>query len=148
MSIMKNPDGVRYTEIPKDYSDGRTKQSFKDETDVNVIIKKHARMGTLSHLEQWGGQYGDFSDFDFHEAQNRIAQGTSMFEQLPSSVRNQFRNDPAAFFDFVTDQENAGQLEKLLPELAESRDAPLPTARDMVDPEPAPEAPSDGPDGP
>ena len=64
------------TKQPTDYSDGRTKQSFKDETDVNQIIAKHTRMGTLSHLEQWGGQYGDWSDFDFQEAQNQIARAT------------------------------------------------------------------------
>ena len=71
------------TKQPTEYKDGRTKQSFKDETDVNAIIKKHTRMGTLSHLEQWGGQYGDLADFDFQTAQNQIAKANSMFEQLP-----------------------------------------------------------------
>ena len=52
------------TQQPQEYTDGRTKQSFKDETDVNLIIQKHTRMGTLSHLEKWGGQYGDLSNFD------------------------------------------------------------------------------------
>ena len=34
------------TKQPTEYTDGRTKQSFKDETDVNNIIAKHARMDT------------------------------------------------------------------------------------------------------
>ena len=74
------------TNQPTEYTDGRTKQSFKDETDVNQIIAKHTRMGTLSHLEQWGGQYGDWSEFDFQKAQNQIARANSMFEQLPFSA--------------------------------------------------------------
>ncbi len=80
------------------YKDGRTKQSFRDETDVNQIINKHARMGTLSHLEQWGGQYEDLSNFDFQTAQNQIAKANSMFEHLPPAVRNKFSNSPERFF--------------------------------------------------
>ena len=126
MSFMKNEEGVRLTQLPKDYSDGRTKQSFKDETDVNFIIQKHTRMGTLSHLEQWGGNYGDFSDFDFQKAQNQIANANSMFEQLPAGVRNEFKNSPELFFDYVNDPENKENLAELLPELAAPRNKPLP----------------------
>ena len=94
------------TKQPEEYTDGRTKQSFKDETDVNQIIAKHTRMGTLSHLEQFGGQYGEMADFDFQDAQNQIAKANSMFEQLPSAVRNQFSNSPEQFFEYVNDPEN------------------------------------------
>jgi len=130
-----------------DYSDGRTKQSFKDETDVNKLIEKHTRMGTLSHLEQWGGQYGDLSGFDFQEAQNQMAKANSMFEALPSSVRNQFRNDPERFFNFVNDPENADDLAKKLPELAKRGSRPLPTPAEAEDPAPAPEPAPEPPEG-
>ncbi|AXL15449.1 internal scaffolding protein [Microviridae sp.] len=129
------------TKQPESYEDGRTKQSFKDETDVNLIIQKHTRMGTLSHLEQWGGQYGDLSDFDFQEAQNQLAKANSMFEQLPSSVRNKFSNDPERFFEFVNAEENRDRLAEELPELAKPGTRPLPTAKDVIDPETAPEEP-------
>lgn len=135
------------TKQPTDYSDGRTKQSFKDETDVNQIVAKHTRMGTLSHLEQWGGEYGDWSDFNFQEAQNQIARANSMFEQLPSAVRNQFSNDPARFLEFVNDPENADDLDKKLPELAAPRTKPLPEAKDRVDTETAPETAPEAPEG-
>jgi len=130
-----------------DYSDGRTKQSFKDETDVNNIIAKHTRMGTLSHLEQWGGQYGDWSNFDFQEAQNQIANANTMFEQLPSAVRKRFANSPEKFLEYVNNPENSEDLATKLPELAAKRTRPLPTAKDVVDPEPAPtepETPTEG----
>jgi len=135
------------TQQPTEYTDGRTKQSFKDETDVNQILAKHARMGTLSHLEQWGGQYGDWSDFDFQEAQNRIANANSMFEQLPSAVRNRFANSPEKFLEYVNDPANKDDLREKLPELAAPRSKPLPENKDVVDPEPAPEPAPEPPPG-
>lgn len=134
------------TQQPKEYKDGRTKQSFKDEADVNWIVKKHARMGTLSHLEQWGGQYGDLAGFDFQEAQNQLAKASSMFEQLPSETRNRFSNSPERFFEFVNNPENQDQLAEKLPELAKPGYKALPTNKDVVDPEPAPEAPPKPPE--
>jgi len=131
------------TKQPTEYTDGKTKQSFKDETDVNLIIQKHTRMGTLSHLEKFGGQYGDLSNFDFQEAQNQIANANSMFEQLPSAVRNQFANSPEKFFEFVNDPENSEQLAQKLPELAKPGQRPLPTAKDVIDPVEAPEEPTE-----
>ena len=127
------------TKQPTEYTDGRTKQSFKDETDVNLIIQKHTRMGTLSHLEQWGGQYGDLGDFDFQEAQNQLAKANSMFEQLPSAVRNKFSKDPERFFNFVNAEENRDRLAEELPELAKPGNRALPTAKDVKDPVPTTE---------
>ena len=136
MSYMRNSEGVRLTQIPKVYDDGRTKQSFKDETDINNIIEKHTRMGTLSHLEQWGGQYGDLSDFDFQEAMNQQAKANTMFEQLPAKTRAKFANSPEKFFEFVNDPKNKDDLAKKLPELAAPRTKPLPEPKDTPDPTP------------
>ncbi len=135
------------TKQPTEYTDGRTKQSFKDETDVNQIIAKHTRMGTLSHLEQWGGTYGDWSDFDFQDAQNQIANANSMFEQLPAALRNQFANSPEQFLKYVNDPANKDDLAEKLPELAAPRSKPLPQNRDVVDPVTAPPAPPQPPEG-
>lgn len=133
------------TKQPQAYEDGRTKQSFKDETDVNLIIQKHTRMGTLSHLEKWGGQYGDWANFDFQEAQNQIANAHSMFEQLPAAVRNQFSNSPEQFLNFVNDPENRDDLAKKLPELAKPGSRPLPTPKEVTDPKAASETPPEPP---
>jgi phage internal scaffolding protein len=103
---------------PKNY-DNMTKQSFKDATDVNKILAKHSITGSLSHLEKYEGTYGDFSDFDFLEAQNQIARGKQIFEELPAEVRREFGNNPGAFFEFANDPANVGKLEKVLPKIAE-----------------------------
>jgi len=149
MSFMRNEEGVRLTQLPKDYSDGQTKQSFKDQTDVNKIIARHARSGTLSHLEQWGGQYGDLSGFDFQTAQNQIAKANSMFEQLPAEVRREFSNSPERFFEFVNDPENSDSLAEKLPDLAKPG-TQLPNVRPTgsnppAEPEPAPADPEPTP---
>ena len=36
-----------------EYKDGRTKQSFKDSTDINKILKKAQRTGSIAHLNKY-----------------------------------------------------------------------------------------------
>lgn len=101
-----------------EYTDGRTKQSFKDETDINIILRRAQKAGTLSHLEKYQGVYADFSDFDFMEAQINLTRGREVFDALPSEIRKEFSNSPAAFFGYVNDPANADDLRKKLPGLA------------------------------
>ncbi len=103
----------------KDYKDGRTKQSFRDETDINQILKRAQKSGTISHLNKYEARYGDFSGFDFFEAQLKLAQGATMFADLPVEIRREFNQSPAQFFDYVNDPANKDDLKKLLPALAE-----------------------------
>lgn len=105
---------------PLDYSDGRTKQAFKDETDINKILKKAQKAGSLSHFMKHGAVYGDFSDVpDLIEAKHRIDAGQAIFDELPSELRREFANDQFRFFEYVNDPANAARLPELLPELAE-----------------------------
>ncbi len=101
------------------YTDGRTKQSFKDETDINKILKRAQKSGTISHLNQYEARYGDFTGFDFFEAQLKISQGGEIFAALPTEIRNEFNQSPAKFFDFVNDPANKDDLARVLPALAE-----------------------------
>ena len=96
-----------------------TKQSFKDECDINKILKRAQKAGTLSHLEQYQGVYGDFADFDFLEAQINLTKGREVFDALPSELRSEFHNSPAEFFNYVNDPANADDLRRKLPALAE-----------------------------
>ena len=101
------------------YNDGRTKQSFADETDINKILKRAQKSGTISHLNQYEPRYGDFSHFDFGEAQLKLAQGREIFDALPVELRSEFSNRPGDFFDYVNNPENKDRLGELLPALAE-----------------------------
>jgi hypothetical protein len=100
------------------YADGRTKQSFKDETDINKVLRKAQRAGTLSHLQKHGAFYGDFSDVDgLLVAHENIKRGQAIYDELPSEVRREF-GDMYEFFAYVNDPANAGELEDKLPDLA------------------------------
>ena len=101
------------------YDDGRTKQSFKDETDINKILARAAAGGTISHLAKHGAVYGDFTDVDdLLTAHARLKKGQAIFQDLPGELRREFGNDMGAFFRYVNDPANAERLPELLPGLA------------------------------
>lgn len=100
------------------YKDGRTKQTFKDETDINKILARAQKTGTISHINKFEGSYGDFSDFDFFEAQIMLTKGREIFDALPSEIRSEFNQSQAQFFAYVNDPANKDDLLKKLPGLA------------------------------
>ncbi len=92
---------------------GRTKQAMSAECDVNLIMKKYQKTGAISHFRNNSGEYGFASGIDFHSAMNIIVKAQTMFSDLPSSIRNKFGNDPAAFLDFAQDPDNADAMAEL-----------------------------------
>lgn len=107
-----------------DYSkDGRTKQTFKAETDINTILKRFSSKGVISHLAKFKPQYGDFGgSYDFAESLDKLNKGQGIFDALPSEVRREFDQDPGKFFDYVNDPGNSERLDELMPEIAERGD--------------------------
>ncbi len=103
---------------PKKYTDGRTKQSFRDECDINLIMQRAAQGGTISHLAKYEGTYSDFSDYDFFEQTQMLTRGREIFDDLPAELRREFGQSPAAFFQYVNDPENVKTLAEKLPALA------------------------------
>ena len=97
---------------------GRTKQSFRDECDVNKIMKKFKKAQGVAFLDRYqgylSGQFGDFSEVvDYRTALEQVRQANTVFDRLPAVVRKRFGNDTAAFLDFVHDPANAGELVKM-----------------------------------
>ncbi len=107
------------TKQPQEYPDGMTKQSFKDETDINKLLHRAQKTGTISHLAKHEGTYGDFADYDFFGNQLQLTRGREIFDELPSEIRAEFQNSPAGFFKFVNDPANRDRLDKILPALAQ-----------------------------
>lgn len=128
--------------------DKRTKQAFMAETDINRLLARAQKDGSLSHLEAHGAEYGEYSTFDFHESMNRLARGNEIFGRLPSELRNEFNNDPGAFFAFVNDEANKDKLPDLFPALARPGRYNLdvrPTSPPGATTEPAPVDPPSAP---
>ncbi len=109
----------QFKTVQPKYLDGRTKQSFKDETDINKLLARAQKTGTISHLNKHEAHYGDFETFDFFEANLKLTAGREIFDDLPSEIRSEFDQSPAKFFQYVNDPENKDRLGKLLPGLAE-----------------------------
>lgn len=112
----------------------RTRQEFKDECDINTIVRRFGVTGQLPTMSRIP-QNADFSDaLDFREAMNAMVEARESFDVLPSRVRARFHNDPAEFVDFCSaiDSEgklvNAAELDKL-----GLREAPLPPAARLED---------------
>lgn len=98
-----------------------TKQSFKDECDINKLMKRWSASGDLSNVLRsfelengFRASYGDYTGVQsYHESLNRVLAAENAFMQLPSSLRERFRNDPGEFLAFVQDPENERELVEL-----------------------------------
>lgn len=92
---------------------GRTKQSFKDECDVNRIMSHYLATGEIPNLNEVAPQYLDVSGMDFQTHQNFIVGAREVFMELPSSLRNRFSNDPAQFLDFCSNPSNRAEMAQM-----------------------------------
>lgn len=91
-----------------------TKQSFKDECDVNNIVKKHSVTGIYTHLNERSAQYGDVSEIpDYQSAMQAVASANQLFGALPSSLRKRFNNDPAEYLAFAQNPDNSDEMVRL-----------------------------------
>ncbi len=105
-------------EVRKYKLHGRTKQSQKDECDINKLLERYQRDASLGHLEKYQGVYGNYADYDFENHVTKIAEMNTIFEQLPAEVKRDFGQSTNKFFEFVTNPENENRLAELLPEIA------------------------------
>ncbi len=129
--------------VEKVYEDGRTKQAFKDSTDINKILKKAQKTGSLAHLVKYPeAVYGEFEGYDLLEAYDKVKRAQGIFDDLPSEVRNEFGNDALKFAGYASDPLNVKRLGELLPAIAEpDRYFPNPVKR-AEEPVVAPEDPA------
>lgn len=90
-----------------------TDQSFREECDINTIMARYQSTGELPQLNTQYAQYLDVTGMDFQEHMDFIIQAQGLFDELPSSIRDRFGNDPAAFLDFTSDPENRTEMAKM-----------------------------------
>lgn len=104
-----------------------TKQSFKDECDINVIMKRYATTGVLPGMERMGqARYMDCSSVDYQEAMLMVADARAQFANLPARVRDRFGNDPRRMMEFLEDERNVEEARELgLVKPAEPEATPL-----------------------
>ena len=87
--------------------DAMTEQHHKEAVQVENILKKFRDTGVITHTNQHEGQYGNFVDAQtFAIAHQNVAEAKSMFESLPSHIRNDMANSVENFLEFIHNPEN------------------------------------------
>lgn len=107
----------------------RTKQSFREECDINHIMARWIRTGVLDHLAANPPIFGNFDHgMDYQSACNQVIEADRAFDALPSSIRDRFHNDPAELIDFMDDPDNHAESQELGLRRKPTDPAPPPTA--------------------
>lgn len=96
-----------------DPDEDMTRQSFKDECNINNIVARFIQTGAVDHVREYGAQYGEVSSMDLHEAMNTALKAQDMFDALPAKLREHFGQDPGVFLDFVADPANLDEMKQL-----------------------------------
>ncbi len=93
----------KHCSVPK-----MTKQSFKQECDINYIVNHWMKHGELLHTgSRVPPRYGDFSNAtDYQTAVNQVSEAKRQFDLLPAKIRERFDNQPWKLLDFLADPAN------------------------------------------
>lgn len=137
---------VRHIYTPRDRAEtcwtsnqpSKTRQGFKDECDINVIMARYQATGVIDFVTQHAPQYADVSGVDFQQAAETVAKARSMFADLPADLRARFSNDPGQFLSFINDDKNRAEAETL----GLVRPAPKPAATAVAGASAPPAAPA------
>lgn len=90
-----------------------TKQSFKEETDINHIVKMFGVTGKVP-VTLIEPSYGDFTGVnDYHSAMNQINAANDVFMSLPAKLRAKFDHDPNALLNFLNNEANRDEAIEL-----------------------------------
>ena len=93
--------------------EGKTRDSEKDQADINKIMKRFEMTGVLP-VDQRTPQFLDVASApDYRTALDRINTINRSFMEMPADVRARFDNDPAVLLDAVGDPAREAELIEL-----------------------------------
>lgn len=131
-----------------------TKQEFKEDADINVLIERFMRGGDLpppvlpEHFTDLSGRPTYF------EMQTKVAEANATFYKLDAELRAEHGNDPTRWADAVVKAVEAKDGDKLLklgltleaikPQTPEGGTPPSPATPGAATSQKAPEAPTEG----
>lgn len=101
--------------LPKHFpGKSMTKQSFKEECDINTIMAKYRSTGLVDHVAAHQGRYDNLPDeTDYHANLNSVMEAQETFDSLPAKIRARFDNDPSKFLGFVLNPENQTEIDEM-----------------------------------
>lgn len=110
-----------------------TKQSHKKECDIHNILSQYQKTGIINHINAHEPEYTDLpAALDYQEAIEMVRTAQESFGDLPSVVRERFKNDPFNLLAALGDPAMRDELEELgiirAPEPAPPAPQPAPPA--------------------
>lgn len=91
-----------------------TQQHFKEDADINIIMKRYQQTGVLPQVNSSAFGFYDAGDsLTYQEALNFIIEADDNFMALPSVLRSMFDNDPSKFLSFVENADNYDECVRL-----------------------------------
>ena len=95
------------------FSKTKTQQNFKEQCDINRIVKQFAGTGELQQRQGTPLSADEFVGvMDYHTAMNAVRRGDEAFMALDARTRERFDN-PGVFVDFCMDPSNLEELRKM-----------------------------------
>lgn len=80
----------------------RTKQSFAEECNINLIVKRHHSEGVVTHFNKNAPRFGDFTTGgDLKTSMDQVFQAKEDFATLPSAVRAAAENRPEVLLNML-----------------------------------------------
>lgn len=90
-----------------------THQSFKEECDINEIVRRFGLTGELPETPR-PPLVGDFTGIsDYQTALNAVLKAQEGFMEFPAELRARFAHDPQRLMDFLANKENDAEAIKL-----------------------------------
>ncbi len=85
----------------------KVKQSFAKAADINNIVARYIKTGSLGHTNTQEGIFADVSGYgDMASAMRRVDGARKSFAALPAGLRSKFGNDPSSLVAFLQDPQN------------------------------------------
>lgn len=88
-------------------------QQFKDDADINVIVKRFGLTGELPKDLRVPIDQEFVEVVDYQQALNKVREAQEAFEQMPAHIRSEFDNDAGRFVAFVSDEKNRARAKEL-----------------------------------
>jgi len=114
---------------------GRTRQEGAADADINNIVNRWLKTGTVPMVRRGQPLFGDFTEGqDLQDTMDRVLLAQAEFEKLPARVRRLVDNDPAQFLDALNSEEGRELLQagglKIKMEPEGSGESPPPDPKD------------------
>lgn len=99
---------VKVQGLECDPAEGMTQQHFKDECDINYLLKHYNDIPAPPPV------YADCSQYtDLQSAIDTVNAAAEDFQNVPADIRARFANNPVEFFNFCNNPANLEELRSL-----------------------------------